>query len=521
MDVPLKSLDRLRIWAERREKLLLAVIVVVALTQCIREMHRQFGFDELFTFYIARLESLGEILRAVPADGNPPLYYLLAHAFLQVIGAPELAVRLPSVAAFAVALLSVHTFVRRRCDAISALLATFALATAFIRFFGSEARPYALLLAFTALALVCWQAAAERRSARLPALAGMAAAIAGAIASHHYGVFHVGIPLALGEATRLIQRRRFDWPVYAAGIAGAAMLVFTLPLIQQTNHVFLDLVSQSSTFAFKPSLGDLGTYSHMVDRWFFVAFLMLLTLAWAVLPQAEKPQGPPVPAHEVAAAVGVALLLPILLAVTWVTTGYFKARYAIGTSIGVAILLGYAAYAAGRRGRQGAIAALLTMVMMATVWSGARIVRTVNGTASQFAVMTGATAGSVLATLPDDRPIVVGSPSVWMRTWWYAPPELRTRLHYLLDPSAAAHAGNPLGELSINANRTVVPSPLDSFDVFLRAHRSFLLYCQGMDLICEDEDDWIKRRLQAMGWSVRPLVSRRDETVFAIDAPAR
>lgn len=521
MDVPLKFLDYLRSWADRREKLLLAAIVVVALAQCIREMHRQFGFDELFTFYIARLGSFGEILRAVPADGNPPLYYLLAHACLQVVGPPEIAVRLPSVAALAITLLCVHTFVRRRCDAISALLATFTLATAFIRFFGSEARPYALMLAFTGLALVCWQAAVERRSGRLPALAGMAAAIAGAIASHHYGVFHVGIPLALGEATRLMQRRRLDWPVYAAGIAGASMLAFTLPLIQQTNHVFLDLVSKSSTFAFKPSLIDLGTYTHMVDRWFFVAFLVLLILGSFLPPAAEGRQGPPIPTHEVAAAAGLALLLPILLAVTWATTGYFKARYAIGTSIGVAIVLGFGVYAVSRRGRHGAIAALVTMALVTTAWTAARVVRTVNGTASQFAVMTGATPGSVLATVTDDRPVVVGSPSVWMRTWWYASPELRKRLHYLLDPSFAARAGNPLGELSINANRAVVPSPLDSFDSFLRERRSFLLYCQGMDVNCEDEDDWIKRRLQSSGWTVRQLAARGDETLFAVEAPAR
>ena len=519
----MKFLDGLRAWAERREKFLFAAMLIVALARCLWEADRQMGFDELFTYYIARLGSIAEIVRAVPADGNPPLYYLLAHATLRLVDQPELAIRLPSVAAFAVTLLCVHRFVRRRCDAISALLATFALSTAFIRFFGSEARPYALVLAFTALALVCWQIAAERKSGRLPALAGMAAAIAGAVASHHYGVFHVGIPLAFGEATRLLQRKRLDWPVYVAGAVGAAMMAFTLPLVQQTNKVFLDVVRQSPTFAFKPSLVDLATYSHMVDRWFFVAFMLLLGIAWGVLPRTENLKDPPIPPHEVAAAIGVALLLPILLAVTWATTGYFKPRYVIGTSIGIAMLLGYATYASERHGRQGAVAALLTMALMTSIWTGARIVRGISGTVMPFDVMTGATTGSLLATLSYDRPLVVGSPSVWMRTWWYARPDLRKRLHYLLDPAYAARAGNPLGELSIHANRAIVPSPLDSFDTFTREHRSFLLYCQGMDVKCEDEDDddWIKRRLQASGWTVRPLATRRDETIFAVDAPKR
>ncbi len=515
----MKILDSLRAWTERREKLLLAAMLIVALARCLWEADRQMGFDELFTYYISRLGSFTEILHAVPADGNPPLYYLLAHACLRLVSQPELAIRLPSVAAFAVTLLCVYTFVRRRCDAVSALISTFALSTSFIRFFGSEARPYALMLAFTALALVCWQTAVERRAGRFPAIAGMAAAIAGAVASHHYGVFHVGIPLALGEATRLVLRRRFDWPLYAGGMAGAAMLIFTLPLIHQTGQAFLDVVSQSPTFAFKPSLAGLATYSHMVDRWFFAAFVILLGLAWFALPRTPQLQGPPVPPHEVAAAIGAASLLPILLAVTWTTTGYFKPRYVIGTSIGMAILLGHATYFAGRRGRRGAVAALLTMALMTTVWTGARVVRGIAGTVMPFDVMTGATTGSLLATLSDDRPLVVGSPSVWMRTWWYAHPDLRKRLHYLLDPAYAARAGNPLGELSISANRAIVPSPVDSFDTFTREHRSFLLYCQGMDVICEDDDDWIKRRLQSSGWTVRPLASRRDETIFAVDAP--
>ena len=100
-----------RAWAERREKFLFAAMLIVALARCLWEADRQMGFDELFTYYIARLGSIAEIVRAVPADGNPPLYYLLAHATHRLVDQPELAIRLPSVAAFAVTLLCVHRFV--------------------------------------------------------------------------------------------------------------------------------------------------------------------------------------------------------------------------------------------------------------------------------------------------------------------------------------------------------------------------------------------------------------------------
>ena len=75
------SLTRLRLIAtqvERREAWLVGGLVLLAFVQCLELTKRQLSFDELFTFYIARLDSLEAILRAVPADGNPPLYYLLA-----------------------------------------------------------------------------------------------------------------------------------------------------------------------------------------------------------------------------------------------------------------------------------------------------------------------------------------------------------------------------------------------------------------------------------------------------------
>ena len=68
----MKFLDGLRVWAERREKLLLATMLIVAMARCLWEANRQMGFGELFTFYSGRFGFFGKILSAVPADCNPP-----------------------------------------------------------------------------------------------------------------------------------------------------------------------------------------------------------------------------------------------------------------------------------------------------------------------------------------------------------------------------------------------------------------------------------------------------------------
>ena len=70
------------------------------------------------------------------------------------------------------------------------------------------ARPYELLIAFTALTFACWQVAASRERHRLSSLCGVAAGVAGAVLSHHFAVFHVGSFLVAGEAVRTVQRRR-------------------------------------------------------------------------------------------------------------------------------------------------------------------------------------------------------------------------------------------------------------------------------------------------------------------------
>src|SRR5258708_38201390 len=108
-------------WVARHEKWLVAGVVLYSTIRNVRYAQREFVFDELFTFYISRLDSLHQIIEAVPADGNPPLYYFLAHLCLSLMGQTELATRTPAILAFAVTLFGTYLFVRRRSHAISAL----------------------------------------------------------------------------------------------------------------------------------------------------------------------------------------------------------------------------------------------------------------------------------------------------------------------------------------------------------------------------------------------------------------
>ena len=66
---------------------------------------RQLWFDELLTFHVSKLGNAADIWAALEktADGQPPISYLLTAFFHLLLGETELATRLPSLLAFAIA----------------------------------------------------------------------------------------------------------------------------------------------------------------------------------------------------------------------------------------------------------------------------------------------------------------------------------------------------------------------------------------------------------------------------------
>ena len=211
-------------------------------------------FDEFFTFFISRLPSLREMLPAIPADGQPPLQYLLAHVSLRLFGETEFALRLPGMLAYISAGFLTFRIARRHGTAIQALFALALLLGAIINMEQAHtARPYGLLIAFTALAFSCWQEAALRGQNRIIPLSGVAVGVAGASLSHHFGVIQIGLFLAAGETARILQRRKLDGWMLAAIAAGMSPLVLTLALARQSHVLLGEAILHSANFWSKPS----------------------------------------------------------------------------------------------------------------------------------------------------------------------------------------------------------------------------------------------------------------------------
>jgi uncharacterized membrane protein len=103
-------------------------------------------YDELWAVRIARMEPL-EIVRASLGDNNPPLYYLGLHYWMLLAGDSELAIRLPSAIASALAVPVIYGIGRLLFGRTAGLMAASILAlSAYQVRYAQEARGYALLV---------------------------------------------------------------------------------------------------------------------------------------------------------------------------------------------------------------------------------------------------------------------------------------------------------------------------------------------------------------------------------------
>jgi hypothetical protein len=367
-----------------------------------------------------------------------------------------------------------------------------------------------LLLAFTMVAMVSWQSATARPSKRGLALAGITVGVAGAIASHHFGAVHVGVPLAAGELCRLVQRRRLDLPIYLSGLVGVSMLALTVPQMEQTNIAFLAQVKASANFFAVPRLGRLTSYADMANGWLLATFAVSAFIAGRFLPKSRsKSAGDSIPGHEIVAAAGLAALVPIVLAVTAIATGYYQPRYAIGSSVGIAILLGFAASGLWKPLRINGAAAALCLSVLVVVFAAQEL-------RVPLAKWRGRHVGSgdlfgqslpVLDATPAGKPIVVASAEMYPLVWQYSPPGRRGRLHYLSDLSFAAKLADPLAELTLVGELPFVPFKVEDYGAFLARHGEFYLYCMTVPKgDCIDDTTWIRDRLESEGHALTPVV---------------
>jgi hypothetical protein len=504
---PTEILAENRVSERGRELLWLGLFLGVLLIPEIRAASlRPFWFDELSTLFVTTAPSLRDMFRAVPVDGNPPLYFLLARLCLHLPLHTELAMRIPSLVAINIAAVTAYIFVRRNAGPRFGLLAVSVfLATGSGRFAAIEGRPYALLLCFTGLSVCCWQLAA-RHQHRRAALAGITVAMAGAILSHHYGVIYVSFPLLCGEAARISQRRRLDLPILAAMAAGCTTLIFTIPPTLREQADYLNAVKYSG--AFGPHWADLAYYIANIPTWIPLilipsAFVGLLAASSRkTVFQHDRPH-----TEDVALGIGLALILPVIMLVIKLGTNLFEPRYAVGSSLGVALLCGLLPplWRSTPKSLVSAAFAYCTFVALLSLWFSGP---------NQFS--PGEQVDPLFRSGPSDMPLVMADGLRFLPTWWYSDAHMRSRLHYLSDLPDALHRPEFRAEYVLILEQHIGAPKLDHYADFLAAHREFLLFCDGAPKL-----EWMHSRFVADGWKLVLLSSSGKESLYRVIAPER
>jgi hypothetical protein len=523
---PLKAwIDRLE--AHPRLALTLISLIYFAVAITLARIKIPWN-DELFTVYIARRPTLRDVWNALltGAEQLPILFYVITRGSIALLGPTHLGIRLPEILGFWLMSISIYAVVRRVSSAAWALVAmVFPLITGAF-YYAYEARPYALVLGFSSLALLFWQNAIRDRSRRLAAI-GLGASLAAALACHYYAILTF-VPLVTAQTVWCWRRRRFDVAVAAAFLLGLAPIAFMLPLIRAAK-------AYAATFWAKPHWSDMYLYYQSMlctapQRWCHArgpdlasgAFTLDLLLAAVpvflafIVVSRDRKESVPEPAGGLSLPEWVAIsgfaLTPVLAVILAMTvTHAYADRYAMIAIVGLAPLLAVSMAKASRN--KPAPAAITVLIALGLFLAGS---------ASEARRLRRAIGGYdfILSFLHEERagmPVVVTNPHMFfelsaIQENHSSPVPIR----YLFDRDRAlAYTGTDTVELGLIAFQDWAPLSMEPFDTFT-AHPERIVLLGNPAAF-----SWVTQELQRQNWSVRPHASMYNVDLFLAEPPLR
>ena len=388
--------------------------------------------DELYTWYFAQLPTMADVWDKLGTgvEQIPPLYYVVVRGSLALFGDDALALRVPSILGFLLAVGCLFVVVARRTTAWYGLVASLVpLATGAFTY-AWEARPYALVVGFAASAVLSQQLHADGVRPRLTAVL-LAASLAAATAMHYYGVLAV-FPIALAEIVRARERRRLDWAVVGALFAPLVPIAVSTPLLLEARRYagafWTDFDAGSAADFFVFLLRAEVFSASRVPTWLGVGFAVLV-LGGALVVVLRRPR---FAQAEVAAGIGFTLLPAVGVLVATLVTGAYVERYVLAAVIGPALLVPLALSRLSR----GSRAIGITAAAVLAAWFGVLFQywhRDIGVDLDRR--------DRLVAFLEDRAPatgdIAVAHPHDYLELAYYAPPALAARLVRLSDPELA------------------------------------------------------------------------------------
>ncbi|MFL6449322.1 MAG: glycosyltransferase family 39 protein [Bryobacteraceae bacterium] len=334
----------------------------------VKARYKPFWLDEIITLSIAKLPRISDIwaLCRSGAEYQPPLYHYLMRASIRLFGSDELGIRLPSIAGYVLFCLCLYWFVARCTSRLYGLIAMLFPCLTRCWYYATEGRSYALVLACSGIAAVCWQSIAMNRR-RTWMLFGLGVSSACAIGLHYYSVL-LFVPLASAELVRSYQRRKIDVTVWLALAVPFATLIPYLPLIRE-NRLRAGILYVP--FARPAWYGSLDLFASQFLRSSLVALVAIgcVYLIFEIFGQASEPEREKRESPMRTTFLPVAILvlgftcLPIFgIALSKFVTHLFFDRYVMAAVFGISALLALGLWRAYSGRKEPALAVLLILV---------------------------------------------------------------------------------------------------------------------------------------------------------------
>jgi hypothetical protein len=460
--------------------------LAASLVMCARA--KPFWHDEVYTILGAQLPP--PTLWAASLDGfdlSPPLNTIATRYVHALLGVGPIATRLVPMLGVWVACLVAFAMTRSRTNALFGVAAALLLACTGLFAYGYEARGYGLASGLFAVALYGWSEASRGRR-RGVNLALMTAALSAGLWTHYYAVLAF-LPIGVGELGRQIFRRRFEslpWLLMlAAGVSAAPLRALAAAGARQAPTFWTATGSDTLGSTYQVVLGELA--SPIVAATVFV--LLAFALASGLMRRGRSPGAvPAIPRWEIAAGLGC-LAIPAAGLAIGSLTGVFVPRYALLGAVGIAIVI---PTAIGHLAAHSRIAQLAT-ALAALIAAGHAAAGALEP--GRFVPWNPFAERQLLADHLRIQPgVVVTGGVLYLQLWYYAPPELRSKMRYLIDPAGALQVtGTDSVDRGYAALARWAPIPAVEAEAFLAAHREFMLYDAG--------GFWTLPRLKAKGAS--------------------
>jgi Dolichyl-phosphate-mannose-protein mannosyltransferase len=500
--------------AEQRKKLVSVLLCLLVLYVTLRSVAGAatcgFWFDEIITSSVATQPSMKAVWAALATgvDGQPPGFYVVERAAAGLVGKREIAMRLPSILAFTCTLLCVFAYVRRRSgELVGVVCALMLLSTALFQRYATEARPYALMAACFAFALVCYQ---RVPSAFWTVALGLSLALAQAF--HHYSVFAMA-PFGLAELAVLWKARRFRWGVWLAIILGPVPLVFFWPLLARMKAYLGVHFQVHYTYTAIPS-----TYGEffLVDSAYGAGLAAICIVAMVGIYLEPRRKSDVAGDSRVAELAERTLLLGLVglpfiaLTAVKIMHGVMRSSYLIALVLGVCLAVGVML----SRARSWALALFVVFLLFDVglreyrFWQVAHSLRFVAPTAGLEEFLEKAGYGN------SRLPLVVASGMVYTPLAYYSSEPLRDRLFYLTDEAKELQLqGSDSFDKDVKLLQKYTPLQIRDYTEFTATHPVFLMYGEDPGY----GDSWLAVYLVSGGYSVQAIATNATRRLFLVD----